>query len=150
MSTRVDWRVYKSSQSGGLKMVGKKSAVGQQELLVVRCVEELEPVDGASIVQRLQAETGKARTTILTMLDRLRAKGLLKRRKVQGRFQYSVSSAGKRLQQELVEDFVSGSLGGSTAPFLSYLSQKSEFSEEELAELRRLVAKLAEQEVEHD
>ncbi|HBE68489.1 MAG TPA: methicillin resistance protein [Planctomycetaceae bacterium] len=131
-------------------MVGKKSAVGKQELMVVRCVEECEPVDSATVVQRLQSETGKARTTILTMLDRLRAKGLLKRRKVQGRFQYSVASAGKRLEQELVEDFVSGSLGGSAAPFLAYMSQKSEFSEEEMTELRRLVARLAEQEVECD
>ncbi len=120
-----------------------KITVGQEELAVIRFVSENQPVDGAAIARELGESTGKARTTILTMIERLRQKGLIKRRKVQGRFQYSLKSAATRLQDELVEEFVAKTLGGSTLPFLSYLVRQSELSDEEFAELQRIVGELA-------
>ena len=132
-STHVDWMVE----------MPKKPSVGQEELAVIRFVGEMQPVDGAVIARELGKATGKARTTILTMIERLRQKGLMKRRKVQGRFQYSLKPAANRLQDELVEEFVVKALGGSTLPFLSYLVRKSELSDEEFAELQRIVGELA-------
>lgn len=121
----------------------QRTSVGQEELAVIRFVGEKQPVDGAVIARALGESTGKARTTILTMIERLRQKGLIKRRKVQGRFQYSLKSAANRLQDELIEEFVAKTLGGSTLPFLSYLVRQSELSDEEVAELQRIVGELA-------
>ena len=120
-----------------------RTSVGKEELAVIRFVGEKQPVDGAEIARELGKSTGKARTTILTMIERLRQKGLIKRRKVQGRFQYSLTSAANRLQDELVGEFVAKALGGSTLPFLSYLVRQSELSDEEFAELQRIVRELA-------
>lgn len=127
----------------------KRTSVGQEELAVIRFVGENQPVDGGSITRELGKSTGKARTTILTMVERLRQKGLIKRRKVQGRFQYSLRPAANRLQDDLVESFVANTLGGSTLPFLSYLVRQSDLSNEEFTELQRIVNKL-EKERKHD
>ncbi len=120
-----------------------KTSVGQKELAVIRFVGEKQPVEGAVIARELGESTGKARTTILTMIERLRQKGLIKRCKVQGRFQYSLKPAADRLQDELVDEFVAKTLGGSTLPFLSYLVRQTKLSDEEFAELQRIVSQLA-------
>lgn len=120
-----------------------KISVGQEELVVIRFVGKNQPVSGAEIAREIGESTGKARTTILTMVERLRHKGFLKRRKSQGCFRYSLKSAATRLQDELVEEFVAKTLGGSSLPFLSYLVRQSELSDEEFEELQRIVEELA-------
>ena len=128
----------------------QKPSVGQEELAVLRYVGEKQPVDSGAIARELGKSTGKARTTILTMIERLRQKGFIARRKVQGRFQYSLKAAGKRIQDQLVESFVTETLGGSTLPFLSYLVRQSDLSDEEFTELQRIVNKLAKERKQDD
>src|SRR5690606_14439785 len=113
------------------------------ELAVVRFVEHHQPIEGSEIARELGKTTGKARTTILTMVERLRRKGLLKRRKVKGRFQYSLEAAANLLQDLLVEEFVEKTLGGSTLPFLAYMVRQSDLSDLEFAELQRIASELA-------
>ena len=118
-------------------------SIGQEELAVIRFVEQHQPIEGSEIARELGKATGKARTTILTMVERLRRKGLLKRRKVKGRFQYSLKAAANLLQDLLVEEFVEKTLGGSTLPFLSYMVRQSDLSDLEFAELQRIASELA-------
>lgn len=85
---------------------------------------------------------GYARTTVSTLLERLRAKGYLRRTKSEGVFRYaSVMSQGE-LMKNVVGRFVDGALGGSVSPLVAFLSEKPALTDDEVAELRRLVEDL--------
>ncbi len=74
------------------------------------------------------------------MMERLRKKNYLTRRKDQGAFQYLPVVAKTELMQTLVQDFVEKTLGGSLSPFVAYLTESKGLSEREMGELRKLVA----------
>jgi predicted transcriptional regulator len=89
------------------------------------------------------AETsGQARTTVLTTMERLRRKGYLCRKKVQGVYRYWPKMAKDELFRQLVGTFVKTALGGSVAPFVAFLAQSGPLSDSEMASLRRLVRDL--------
>ncbi len=120
-------------------------SIGDQELALLRYVAEQGSVTVAQAVEAFGAARGLARSTVLTMMDRLRAKGHLERRRVDGIFQYSSPQSSGDLLRGVVHSFVEKTLDGSVSPFVSYLVETAEVSDEELAELERLVAKLQSQ-----
>jgi len=120
-------------------------SIGDQELALLRYVAERGPVTVAQAVEGFGSARGLARSTVLTMMDRLRAKGHLERRRVDGVFQYSSPASSGELLRGAVRSFVEKTLDGSVSPFVSYLVESAEVSNEELAELERLVAKLQSQ-----
>jgi predicted transcriptional regulator len=85
---------------------------------------------------------GQTRNTALNMMERLRKKGFLKRIKVDGVFRYSPSEAKGRMLEGFVEDFVDGMLGGSVAPLVAYLGNRTEVDQHQLDELREIVRRL--------
>jgi predicted transcriptional regulator len=122
-------------------MAGRRT-IGREELPVFHYVAEHQPVTVRSAARHFAATAGLARTTILTVMDRLRRKGFLTRRKVGGVYQYSPRVPQETLLQTLVRDFVEGTLGGSLAPFVAYLTREAALTEDQLADLRRLVQDL--------
>lgn len=82
---------------------------------------------------------GYARTTLLTMLERLREKGYLTRRKIDGVHHYAPSEPRSDLLQGLVRDFVQKALGGSVSPFVTYLGKEARLSPEERQKLKAMV-----------
>ena len=82
------------------------------------------------------------RTTILNVMERLRSKGFLARKKIDGVFHYEPRVAKADLLRSLVRDFVEKTLGGSVSPFVAYLSRDARISDEELEELRAIVKDL--------
>lgn len=81
-------------------------------------------------------------TTVLTVLERLRRKGYLTRRKIQGVNHYSTRVSVADLLQRLVGDFVQRMLGGNVSPFVSYLHEQDHLDPEDVAQLRQLVDEL--------
>jgi predicted transcriptional regulator len=120
-------------------------SIGDQELALLRYVAEQGSVTVAQAVEAFGAPRGLARSTVLTMMDRLRAKGHLARRRVDGVFRYSSPKSSDELLRGVVHGFVEKTLDGSVSPFVSYLVEAAAVSDEELAELERLVAKLQSQ-----
>ena len=82
------------------------------------------------------------RTTVLNIMERLRKKGYLTRKKADGLFQYSPRVPKTELLRNLVRDFVSKALGGSVSPFVAYLADEASMSKEEIAQLRKVVREL--------
>jgi predicted transcriptional regulator len=117
-------------------------AVGDQELAVLRYVAEHGPVTVGEVAERFGEAQGLARSTILTVMERLRKKGHLTRRKVEGVFQYSSPVPASELLRGVVGDFVQRSLAGSLSPFVTYLAEAEDVSEEELKQLQDVVARL--------
>jgi predicted transcriptional regulator len=123
----------------------KARTIGDQELALLRYVAAQGSASVAQAVEGFGAARGLARSTVLTMMERLRGKGHLERHQVDGVFQYSSPASPGELLRGAVESFVTRTLDGSVSPFVSYLVDTAEVSDDELAELERLVAKLQSQ-----
>jgi predicted transcriptional regulator len=105
-------------------------------------VAEEHPISVRELADKLADTSGQARTTVLTVLERLRKKGYLTRRKSGGVNRYSPRVAMTQLLQSLVGDFVQRVLGGSVSPFVAYLGEKTKVEPHELAQLKQLVREL--------
>lgn len=116
--------------------------LGRSELDILRIVGEHAPATVGEVAERVARTTGQARTTVLTVMERLRRKGFLTRRKVKGKYRYQPRVATGELLRGLVGEFVDGALGGSVSPFLAYLTEDARLSDEELARLKEIVRDL--------
>jgi predicted transcriptional regulator len=126
--------------NGAMRM--KSKTIGDQELALLQYVSGLGEATVGQAAEGFGTPRGLARSTVLTMMERLRAKGYLARRQVDGVFRYGARSTSGELLHGVVRDFVERTLGGSVSPFVAYLTETEEVSERELAELEKLVAKL--------
>ena len=76
------------------------------------------------------------------MMERLRAKAYLLRRQVDGVYRYAAAAQSDDVMRSAVGSFVEKTLQGSLSPFVAWMSQRTEVSDDELAELEALVANL--------
>ena len=116
--------------------------IGRAEMEILRHIADHHPVSVREVADHFSATKGHVRTTVLNVMERLREKGYLKRRKSNGIFQYSPSVPRAELLRSLVREFVNRTLGGSLSPFVAYLTEEGKLSAAELAELRTLVKEL--------
>ena len=122
-----------------MNAMNKPPSLGDQELTLLRYVTDRAPVTVREVAEQFGEEHSLARTTVLTMMERLRKKNFLARSKDGGSYLYTPVVAKTELMQGLVSDFVEKALGGSLSPFVAYLSQPNKLTDRERAELRRLV-----------
>ena len=119
-----------------------KTPLGPLEVEILEWVQEHAPATVRLAAEHFSRERDLARTTVLTILERLRKKGHLERQKAGGSYVYSPSAPINDVRSALVGDFVRTMLGDSLSPFVAYLSKKGRVSAEELSELKRLVQEL--------
>ena len=115
---------------------------GEQELALLTWLAEHPAITVGEVAEQYGAPRALARSTVLTMMERLRKKGHLSRTQVEGVFRYSTGAGPEDLLKDAVGTFVSRTLGGSVSPFVAYLSDEAEVTPEQLAELEDLVARL--------
>ena len=120
-------------------MARKEQKVGRAELEILHYVQDHRPVTVRDVADHFAEARGHVRTTILNVMERLRKKGFLTRKKVGGIFQYEPCVGKADLLQSLVRDFVEKTLGGSVSPFVAYLSRDARLSDDELEELKSAV-----------
>jgi predicted transcriptional regulator len=122
-------------------MSGRKT-LGEQELQMLRYIAEHAPVSAGEVSSGFGEANGLARSTVETVMERLRKKGFLIRTRDHGAYRYRPTVAQQDLMGGLVEKFVEKTLAGSLVPLVTYFSKQNRLSESEMAELERLVAKL--------
>jgi predicted transcriptional regulator len=115
---------------------------GEQELALLTWLAERPATTVGEVADAYGADRGLARSTVLTMMERLRKKGHLTRQRVQGVYRYSAGAGPDDVLKEAVGTFVSRTLNGSVSPFVAYLNDGGQITPEELAELEQLVARL--------
>jgi predicted transcriptional regulator len=118
------------------------ATLGQAELEILQIVQEQQPVTVGELAQRVADDTGKARTTVATMVGRLLEKGYLARKKIDGKFHYTARVGKTELMSGLVKSFVETTLGGSVSPFVAYLAEQPNLSPAEIEHLQQLVRDL--------
>ncbi|HWD40707.1 MAG TPA: BlaI/MecI/CopY family transcriptional regulator [Fimbriimonas sp.] len=119
--------------------------LGGQELALLRFVGERQPVSARDVVAEFGEANGLARTTVLTMLERLRTKRVIRRAKKGGLFVYSLAEDQKDVLHGVVESFVEKALGGSVVPFVAYLTQSRKLKKEEIEALRNFVDEMGQE-----
>jgi predicted transcriptional regulator len=116
--------------------------IGDQELALLQYVAEQQGASVGEVAAGFGEERGLARSTVLTMMERLRGKAYLRREQVEGVYRYSATGEQDSVVQGAVASFVEKTLQGSVSPFVAFMSHKAEVSDRELAELEALVAQL--------
>jgi predicted transcriptional regulator len=118
------------------------ATVGEQELALLRHVADRGGATVGEVVEQFGASRGLARSTVLTMMDRLRKKGFLSRRLAGGVYRYQARASSEELTQGAIRRFIDRNLGGSVAPFVAYLSESARLTDAEVKELEAVVMRL--------
>lgn len=119
-----------------------ESSIGDRELKLLQHLAHAGDASVREAVADFGEQHGLARSTVLTMMERLRVKGYLKRRRVKGLYRYSTATGPREATRRAVDRFVERTLSGSVSPFVAWLAERGEVSDTELAELKALVAQL--------
>ncbi|SEM29931.1 Predicted transcriptional regulator [Luteibacter sp. UNCMF331Sha3.1] len=116
-----------------------KKTIGDQELALLQYIEEAPKSSVAEVCAGYGEARGLARSTVLTMMERLRTKGYLVRRRIDGSYRYSATNGTGEVMTGAVARFVEKTLQGSVSPFVAWMSERGKVSDSELAELEALV-----------
>jgi predicted transcriptional regulator len=125
-------------------MADPKAPLGSTEIEVLRYIGSRHPITVGEVAEHIAQTSGQARTTILTIMERLRQKGHLTRKRIKGVYRYSPKIPTHDLLRGLVRNFVDTTLGGSVSPFVTFLSESGPISEEDLDMLKRVVRDMEE------
>lgn len=99
--------------------------------------------DGLSVAAIWQAIAGRrdvARTTVLSLVDRLEKRGWLARRPTADGLRYTAAVDRATTKSRLATDFVTGFFGGSSVQLVQSLLGSRSVSPDELERLRSLLA----------
>lgn len=123
-------------------MPSPSEPLGRLERDVLQYIAEHHPITVREAAAHFAETSGQARTTVLTVMERLRAKGYLKRRKSSGVHRYTPTISKADLLHQLVGGFVDEVLGGKVSPFVAYLTRSSLLKDDEVRKLRQLLERL--------
>src|SRR5258708_29050936 len=94
-------------------------SLGEQELDVLRFIADHSPLTAREVAEGYGQERGLAKTTVLTVIERLRKKKYLTRKRREGIFFYAPRVPKNELLQQLVQQFVQKTLAGSVTPVVA-------------------------------
>lgn len=119
-----------------------QKTIGDQELALLQFVAGEGDASASEVASAFGEPRGLARSTVLTMLERLRGKGYLRRKQAGGVYRYASAAAPDEVVRSAVGQFVEKTLQGSVSPFVAWMSERRDVSDDELAELEALVTSL--------
>jgi predicted transcriptional regulator len=118
-------------------------SLGELEIRVLRLVWQEQPCTERQVTDLLQQEKSIGRTTVLKVMQRLEAKGLLVRVPGKGPVRFRAAQGEERVLPALIRRFVEGVLGGSAEPLVAYLAGSEKLSARDLEALRAIARKIA-------
>lgn len=121
-------------------------ALGPLELEVLQYISDHHPISVREVAAHFAEQSGHARTTLLTVMERLRGKGFLTRRKSGGVHRYRPTLPKGDLLHGIIGQFVDEVLGGSVSPFVAYLTRTKKLTAEQARKLEDVIHKLEQRE----
>ena len=110
------------------------------ELEILKVLWEHGPSTVREVLGELNKSRERAYTSVMTMLNLMFEKGLL-RREQQGRaFVYQPAADRRATLSELVENLLGKAFDGSPSSLVTALLDQSQLSEEELSEIQKAIA----------
>ena len=109
------------------------------ELEILKVLWETGPATVRQVMQRLAGD--RAYTTIMTLMNVMHEKGLLRRRPAGKAFIYRPTVQREMTLRAMLADMVERAFEGSASALVAHLLQEANPDERELAEIRRLIEK---------
>jgi predicted transcriptional regulator len=116
----------------------KSKTLGQLELEVLKIVWDKQGCTVPEVAEVLAKQKGYARTTTLTVIQRLHKKGFLKRNKEDGVFHYYPTEKKTTVLGNLAKQFVKNIFEGSSADLVQHLTS-GDVPPEELVRIRKII-----------
>ena len=112
------------------------------ELDILKVLWNESPLPVREVRERL-AETGRplAHSSVITMLNIMHRKGFLRRKKEGKSFLFAPKAEREQVTGDMTRDLMSRAFDGSAKALVLNLLNSAELDEEELAEVRRLIAR---------
>lgn len=128
----------------------KTPSLGHQEMDILKYIDMNSPISVGEVARYFANEKKLARTTILTVMERLRKKGFLSRSRIGGVYKYSAKMKTDTLLANKISEFVENILGGSVGPLFNYFVSSSDLTNDELNQLRKMASKLERGDKKHE
>ena len=116
--------------------------LGNLELDILRFITDRAPATVGQVAAGYGEPNGLSRSTVVTVMERLRQKGYLSRHRRGGVFSYAPQAPSSEVLLGVVRRFVQKTLGGSVSPVVAYLANEPSLTDEDLRELERVVEEL--------
>ncbi len=120
-------------------MSNARKVLTEGELEIMEVVWDLRQCTVRQVYEALRERKRVAYTTVMTMMKILEEKGHLVRSREQRAYVYRPTQPKNRVIASMVNDFLSRVFGGSAKPLVLGLIQEKKLSEEDLAEITRLI-----------
>jgi len=117
-------------------------AISEAEAMVMEILWREHPLSAEEVVAALSGSTDWAEPTIKTLLNRLLNKGAIRADKQGRRYLYSPLLAREAWVQQQSEGLLARLFGGRVAPLVAHFSEHGKLSAADIAELKRLVSEL--------
>lgn len=126
-------------------MAGELPSLGELEIQVLRVVWQQQPCTEREVFEVVKRERSVGRTTVLKTIQRLEGKGLLERLPDKGPVRFRAALPEKRVLPAIIGRFVDRALAGSLEPLVNYLADSDKLSAKDLAALRTIARKMADE-----
>ena len=124
--------------------------LGELELEVLKVIWRLQPCTVQEVAQVIAKDRGLARTTVLTVMQRLTRKRYLSRTKRDGVHRYTTTEERRTVVGGLIEQFIDRVLDKSAVPLIAHLAESEDLTEEQAEALRAIVRDMERGEQEED
>jgi len=109
------------------------------EWKIMRLAWESRRVTAREVCDALEGETGWAYTTVKTLMDRLVAKRALEARLEGNTTRYVAALSRTKARRSAVKSLLDRAFDGAFAPLVHFLVEREKLTEEERAELLRMI-----------
>jgi len=121
-------------------MAKKQENLGELELEVMKILWDRGRSSVLQVAEKLSKQKGYARTTILTIIQRLHKKGFLKRKKENGVYRYEPTQKRQQVMGRLLNQFIDRVFDGSSTSLVQQLTG-AQMSDEELDQIKAMFDK---------
>ena len=109
------------------------------EWAIIRAVWENEPCAAPTVQEVLEDEKGWSYSTVKTLMDRMKSKGLLRSERLRNLVLYRSAVSRTEARRSEISRMSRRAFGGSLAPMMQFLVGDGELSEADLAELESMI-----------
>jgi predicted transcriptional regulator len=120
-------------------MKSLKRVMTAQELEIMKVVWRLGPVTVRQVYEDLRKRRRIAYTTVMTMMNIMESKGLLKKKPGEKAFVYAPVKPERQVLRAMVREFVDRVFNGAAQPLVAHLMEDERLSPEEFSEIVRTI-----------
>lgn len=113
----------------------------EAEWAVMRVVWKHQPCAAGTVQEELARSRGWAYSTVKTTMDRMAGKGLLASRRIRNLQLFTAAVSEPQARRGELRKMLQRAFEGAMAPFLQFLADHEELTDDELRQLKQIVKK---------